>query len=182
MSVRSWKGFIPEKAVVMVRRSSQPKDSPSVPVQQHSADSTDPVASIATITAQLKNALQQPRAESGPKSSVALGPQSTSERARVLVFLEGEPTKADRDFFLKMMAAIQVQEKDLVLEWGDFPEAKCPVVLGVGLSTKKSNRLSSLRPDRFELPALEAIQSDARTKRDAWELLKTISNKLKEFV
>jgi len=150
-------------------------------VEQYSADSAGSLASIAAITANLKNSLQQSRLDSGTKPHALTGSGAEVVSGRVLVFFESEPAEADRQFLIKMMAAIHLQQGELVLEWGDFPEKKCPIVLGVGLSSKKSTRLESLRPDRFELPSLSAIQSDPQIKREAWETLKLLAGKLKDL-
>jgi hypothetical protein len=95
-----------------------------------------------------------------------------------LVLLEAEPSVSDRAFLFKMLAAIQVAESQVVLEWGEFPQARPAVALGFGLSEKKDQRFHSFRQDRILLPSLTAIQTDLAIKRQVWETLKSIQVRL----
>lgn len=94
-----------------------------------------------------------------------------SPSARLLVYLESEPSSSERELLARMMAAIGLGPADFVVEFGAFPEASCPWVLGFGLSERKSARLSALRPDPWVLPSLAEIQSDVARKKAAWEKL-----------
>lgn len=166
----------------MVRRKS---GGASIPVES-SADPAESMAQVSSITASLKqNLLQGGRAENVMPAATRSQSSSISAplgNARVLVFLEAEPSTPEHEFLLKMMSAIQLGQEDLVLEFGDFPEARATrVAIGIGLSKKKSARLFSLRPDRFELPALAAIQQDPALKRESWEKLKQLAARLKEL-
>ncbi len=164
MSLRAWAGFLPSRTVVMVRRAAKVSASSAVEAPPRSwrpAESAAPVPHLK------------------PSSSPSVSPQSSGVR-RVLLYLESEPHAVDRQFLLKMMAAIDLSERDVTMEWGEFPEAKTPIVLGVGLEGRKSSRLAALRPDRFELPALARIQSEPSVKREAWETLKRLARALRE--
>ena len=151
----------------MVRRnggSSQPVVS----------DPSDSIARVSSITASLKQKLQhEPR--------VSFSPEKETAPTKVLILLEAEPSASERTFLEKMMSAIQVMPHDFVVEWGAFPEHKAPVVVGLGLGVKQSERLLALRRDRFELPSLQSIQSDPQKKRMAWETLKKIAERLREL-
>ena len=109
--------------------------------------------------------------------------QATSQKSprAVLLYLDREPPAAEREFLLKMMSAIQLSEDEVSFEWGDFPESKSLVILGVGLEIKKSKRMSALRPDAYEIPSVERIQGDLKLKREVWEKLKSLAIRLKEL-
>jgi hypothetical protein len=158
----------------MVRRRSGA--APSIPVEEP-ANPAESMAQIASITASLKHDLAVSNRLRPPAETTTL----PSSAARVLVYLEAEPDAVDREFLLKMMSAIQLVEADLAIEFGDFPEARATVAVGIGLSSKKAARLRALRPDGFEIPALSAIQQNPAVKREAWEKLKQLSLRLKEF-
>jgi hypothetical protein len=181
MSLRSWAGFLPEKTVVMVRRRS---GGPSIAVE-HSADPAESIAQVASITASLKqNLLHGGRTEGATPAASRSGSLSSAgsvAKARVLVYFEAEPSNPELEFLLKMMSAIQLGAGDLAIEFGDFPEARATVAVGIGLGPKKAGRLHALRPDGFDLPALSAIQQNPAVKREAWEKLKQLAVRLKEF-
>jgi len=165
----------------MVRRKS---GGASVPVESP-ADPAESMAQVASITASLKqNLLSGGRVEAVTPAAMRSRSSSISApvgNARVLVYLEAEPSTAEMEFLLKMMTAIQLAPGDLAIEFGEFPEARATVAVGVGLAPKKAARLSALRPDRFELPPLAAIQQDPALKRESWEKLKQLAARLKEL-
>jgi hypothetical protein len=153
---------------------------------ENPADSAESMAKVASIAASLKQSLLQGGRAEGVTSAAAKSPSVPTSapvgNARVLVYLEAEPSASELEFLLKMMSAIHVGEEDLVLEFGDFPETRVTkIALGIGLSKKKSARLFSWRPDRVELPALSAIQQDPALKRESWEKLKQLAARLKEL-
>jgi hypothetical protein len=152
---------------------------------ENPADPAESLAQVASITASLKqNLLHAGRAEGGTPAasrSTSLSTAASVGNARVLVYFEVEPSTSELEFLLRMMSAIQLTVGDLAIEYGDFPEARAPVAVGIGLAPKKAARLSALRPDRFELPALAAIQQDPVLKRESWEKLKQLAARLKEL-
>jgi len=97
----------------------------------------------------------------------------------VLIFLEAEPTSAQRELLTKMMGAIGLTEAEFLAEWGEFPATASSFVLGLGLGPKKSARLSALRPEWLSLPSLAEIQLDPGQKRLAWSSLQQFQARLR---
>jgi len=167
MSLRSWRGFLPEKTVVMVRRR---------------AASTAPVESVVEPVQSIVRNTFVPQLSSVPQMSSIATPAAKiaapGVMPQVLVFLETAPQTADHELLTKMMAAIGVAESQFVVECGDFPETKATIALGMGLTPRKWGRLSAFRPDAIELPGLDVIQKDAEAKRLSWNKLKPLSLRL----
>lgn len=176
MSLRSWAGFVPEKTVVMVRRKS---GGASVPVEPEPA-SPESIHRVSAIRDSLRESLR-PGAAS---SSEAHAPAPVSRGAApvtLLLLLESEPSADERVLLEKMMTAIKLGQDRFAVEWGEFPEAPASVVIGVGLGSRKADRLAAVRRDRFEIPSLPAIQSDPLVKRAAWETLKKAAERLRSL-
>ena len=162
MSLKSWTGFLPKNAMVMARRQKRaagpqvqaenPPESPNSHSSDNSHDSLD----------SLKN----------PKASAPV-------QARVLVFLERQPSNDETALLSKMMSAIGLGTSDYCVEFADFPAASCPWTVAMGLSDKKLARLSALRPDALVLPGFSEIQRDLTQKKLAWEKLQAFQVRMK---
>ena len=96
-----------------------------------------------------------------------------------MVFLENPLAEGEQQLLSRMMTAIQLTERDYVVESGDFPTASSDFVLGVGLSARKQGRLSALRPDAVLIPSLNEIRMDQAQKKSAWEILQQLQGRMK---
>ena len=153
MSLRSWAGFVPEKTVVMVRRKS---GGASVPVEPESA-SPESIHRVSAIRDSLRQSL---RPGAAPASEAPAPASRRATSVALLLLLESEPSAEERVLLEKMMSAIHLEGDRFAVEWGEFPEVPASVVIGVGLGSRKADRLAAVRRDRFEIPSLPAIQSD----------------------
>ncbi len=96
-----------------------------------------------------------------------------------MVFLENPLAEGEQQLLSRMMTAIQLTDRDYVVESGDFPKASSDFVLGVGLSARKQGRLSALRPDAVLIPSLNEIRMDPAQKKSAWEILQQLQGRMK---
>ena len=152
-----WKGFLPKNAIVMARKRT--------------LQATAVEADLAS----------EPAVEPSPEPAKAPIKESRQEsaRQRLLIFLEQPFAEGEQQLLSRMMAAIQLADRDYVVESGDFPKASSDFVLGVGLSARKQGRLSALRPDAVLVPSLEEIRTDPLKKKAAWEILQQLQARMK---
>lgn len=125
--------------------------------------------------------LQAPAAEAPPTETPATEtpPEPAASRHRLMVFLENPLAEGEQQLLSRMMTAIQLTDRDYVVESGDFPKASSDFVLGVGLSARKQGRLSALRPDAVLIPSLNEIRMDPAQKKSAWEILQQLQGRMK---
>ena len=126
-----------------------------------------------------KRTLQVAAVEAAPPIQPSPEPAQESTRHRLLVFLVQPFAEGEQQLLARMMAAIQLADRDYVVESGDFPKASSDFVLGVGLSARKQGRLSALRPDAVLVPSLEEIRTDQAKKKSAWEILQQLQARMK---
>ena len=125
--------------------------------------------------------LQATAAEAPPTETPATETpaEPATSRHRLMVFLENPLAEGEQQLLSRMMTAIQLTDRDYVVESGDFPKASSDFVLGVGLSARKQGRLSALRPDAVLIPSLNEIRMDPAQKKSAWEILQQLQGRMK---